>query len=153
MRASSSGVGARSAYPSSWMRSVVAPTKLATFGDTPRATSWSRYSPNVVQVTSYLMSPCCDRASFFIASVRGPIDQPSPNTSSVTPCFRSLIERPSTMRESVAHDSMLMKPGATASPFASTTRTASDFERSPTAAIRSPRTPTSAFRPGAPVPS
>ena len=32
-------------------------TKLATFGQMPRATSWSRYSPKVVHVMSYLMSP------------------------------------------------------------------------------------------------
>ncbi|MFN8005872.1 MAG: hypothetical protein U0V70_02345 [Terriglobia bacterium] len=44
------------------------------------------------------------------------MNSPSPITSSVTPCLMSLCERPSTIRESLAQLSMLMKPGATASP-------------------------------------
>ena len=73
--------------------------------------------------------------------------------SVVTPCRISPCERPSTSSDSVDHDSMLMKPGATARPLASMTVAAVAPPRSPTAAIRSPRMPTSAARPAAPVPS
>ena len=55
-------------------------------------------------------------ATLFSASLRGPIDSPSPITSSVMPCFTSDSARPSTSSESVAHESMLMNPGATALP-------------------------------------
>ena len=41
--------------------------------------------------------------------------------SVVTPWRISLCERPSSISDSVDHESMLMKPGATASPFASMT--------------------------------
>ena len=41
------------------MRTVVAPTNDATFGETPRRSRYSRYSPSVVQAISYLMSPWC----------------------------------------------------------------------------------------------
>ena len=98
------------------MRTVVAPTNEATLVETPRATRWSRYSPSVVQAMSNLMSPWRSIISFFIASLSGPIDQPSPNTSSVTPWRMSLCERPSASSDSVAQLSMLMKPGATARP-------------------------------------
>ena len=53
MRESSWAVGARSARPSSWMRTVVAPTNDATFGATPRRSRYSRYSPRVVHSTAY----------------------------------------------------------------------------------------------------
>ena len=56
---------------------------------------------------------------FFMASLSGPIELPSPKISSVTPCRISPCDRPSASSESVDHDSMLMKPGATASPAAS----------------------------------
>ena len=50
---------------------------------------------------------CC-----FISSLSGPIEVPSPMTSSVTPCLISLMERPSSISDSVAQLSMLMKPGS-----------------------------------------
>jgi hypothetical protein len=86
-------------------------------------------------------------------SFSGPIEKPSPKICVVTPWGSSLWERPSTMSESVDQESMLMKPGATASPAASNVFPAVAFERSPTASIRSPRMPTSARRPSVPVPS
>ena len=60
-----------------------------------------RYSPSVVQVMSYLMSPCCSTRRFFIASLSGPIELPSPKISSVTPCRMSPCERPSAISDSV----------------------------------------------------
>ena len=88
-----------------------------------------------------------------ISSVSGPIESPSPKISVVTPSRISPCDRPSTIRDSTDQESMLMNPGATASPFASRTRVAEAFDRSPMAAIRSPRMPTSARRGGPPVPS
>jgi hypothetical protein len=61
-----------------------------------------------------LRSPCCASIRFFIASFSGPIDDPSPKICVVTPWRISPWERPSTSSDSVDHDSMLMKPGATA---------------------------------------
>ena len=81
------------------------------------------------------------------------MDSPSPNTSSVTPCLMSLCDRPSTSRDSVAQLSMLMKPGVTAMPVASTSLVAWAPLKSPTAATVSPRMPTSACTPGVPEPS
>jgi hypothetical protein len=74
----------------------------------------------VVHSIGYLKSPWRSTASFFIWSLSGPIDQPSPITSRVTPCLKSLWPMPSTSSDSVAQLSMLTKPGATARPFAST---------------------------------
>ena len=85
--------------------------------------------------------------------VSGPIDVPSPKISSVTPWRISPSERPSAISDSFAHDSMLMKPGATARPSALTSIKAEADPRSPIAVTRSPRMPTSARTPGAPVPS
>src|SRR5687767_15069097 len=66
----------------------------------------------------------------------------------MSPC-----DRPSTSSDSVAHDSMLMKPGVTASPFASTTVPAGAPVRSPRATMRSPRMARSVRLPALPVPS
>jgi hypothetical protein len=52
----------------------------------------------------------------FNESLTGPIDQPSPRISSVTPWRMSDWERPSWMSEALAQHIMLMKPGATANP-------------------------------------
>ncbi len=49
MRASSAGVGSRSSSPSTYTRTLVAPTKEATFSEMPRRTSESRNPPSVVQ--------------------------------------------------------------------------------------------------------
>ena len=65
---------------------------------------------------SYLMSPCSSTIRFFISSVSGPIELPSPKISSVTPWRMSPCERPSAISDSIAQDSMLMKPGTTARP-------------------------------------
>ncbi len=48
------------------------------------------------------------------------MELPSPRTSRVTPCRMSLCERPSSINETLAQHIMLMKPGATARPAAST---------------------------------
>src|SRR5438105_10622357 len=134
------------------MRGVAAPRNEPTLSETPRWTSDCRYSPSVVQSTSYLMSACDSTSSFFIAGVSGPIDSPSPKISVVTPCLRSDIPRPSAMSDSCAWLMTLMKPGAAARPCASISvrprpRTA------PTAAMRSPRMAMSPRLASAPVPS
>ena len=98
---------------------VAAPTNEAMFGEIPRAAIVSSASASVVQLMSYLMSPCCSVCSRRIVSFTGPRDQPSPKTSSVTPWRISDCERPSAMSDVVAQLSMLMKPGATARPAAS----------------------------------
>ncbi len=83
------------------------------------------------------MSACCATISAFMASLSGPIDQPSPITSSVTPWRMSLCERPSSIRDSLAQDIMLMKPGATARPVTSISRSAVAPPMSPSAVILS----------------
>jgi hypothetical protein len=118
-----------------------------------RFVSWSRYSPSVVQVTSNLMSPCCSTCSFFIASLSGPMDHPSPITSSVTPCRMSLWARPSAISVSVAQLSMLTNPGATAMPRASTSVFALALPRFSTLMMRSPWTATSPVNGLPPPPS
>src|SRR5712692_5480303 len=152
MRASSAPVGGRSSSATSCMRTVVAPTNDAMLVEMPRATSAWSASSSVVQVMSYLMSPCCSSRSFFMRSFSGPSDHPSPNTSSVTPCRMSDCERPSAKSVSVAHDSMLMKPGATARPVASSSR-APRSVIVPMAAMRSASMATSPRTEGPPVPS
>jgi hypothetical protein len=122
---------------------VVAPTNEATFGEMPFFSSISMYSPSVVQLMGYLMSPCCSTASFFMASLSGPMEAPSPMTSRVTPWRMSLWPRPSWISESVAQLSMLMKPGETASPLASTSIFPLAPPRLPIFAMRSPRSATS----------
>ena len=99
------------------------------------------------------MSPISSTMRFFMASLSGPIELPSPKISSVTPWRMSPCDRPSASSDSVAHESMLMKPGATARPAASMVVLAVSAERSPTRSMRSPLMPTSARRPGDPVPS
>ena len=59
---------------------------------------------------------CCRS---FILSFKGPIDDPSPKTSKVTPCLISLNERPSLIKDIVAQLSILINPGETANPVAS----------------------------------
>ena len=82
----------------------------------------ARYSASVVHVIVELRSPCSSLRPALHLGVRGPIDEPSPMICVVTPCRISPCERPSTSSESVDHDNMLMKPGETASPVASTRR-------------------------------
>ena len=100
------------------------------------------------------MSPCWFTASCFIFGLSGPIDQPSPNTSSVTPCLVSLMPRPSAISDSFAQLSMLMKPGDTAWPWASSVCAATaSLPAGNNAAMRSPRTATSTRCGAAPLPS
>ena len=135
------------------MRTVVAPIKEATFGETPRLTRWSRYSPSVVQVTGYLMSPCASATFFFITAFSGPGDSPSPKISSVTPCRMSLCERPSAINDSVAQLSMLMNPGATARPVASISARPRALSNLPMAVMLSPSIARSATTGALPLPS
>src|SRR5262245_6857982 len=99
------------------------------------------------------MCDCSAFIRFLIASVTGPQEWLSPMMSVVTPWRISLCPRPSASSESTDQLSMLMKPGATASPRASTATFAVSRDRSPTAAIVSPRRPMSARLQGAPEPS
>ncbi|MNC88464.1 hypothetical protein D3C83_42800 [compost metagenome] len=92
----------------------------------------------MVHATSYLTSPWNCRSSAFIVSLSGPIDVPSPITSSVTPWRMSLCERPSSISDSFDQHIILIKPGAMASPAASITVGAEALLRSPIAAIVSP---------------
>jgi hypothetical protein len=66
---------------------------------------------------------------------------------------RSPNERPSTIKDDSEWESMLMKPGATARPLASTIVGAVARLKLPMAAMRSALIPTSALRGGRPVPS
>jgi hypothetical protein len=91
-------------------------------------------------------------ASSFMASFIGPMDWPSPMTSSVTPWRMSLCDRPSSISDSVAQLSMLMKPGATARPLASMVFAAAPVS-SPIAAMRSPLMPISAWKGAPPSPA
>src|SRR5207253_2121804 len=83
----------------------------------PRLSRYFRYSASVFHLMSYLMSLCSRSMCSRTRSFTGPIDSPSPMISVVIPCRISLCERPSSISDSVDHDSMLMKPGATASPL------------------------------------
>ena len=150
---SSSGVGGRFSYPISCIRTVVAPTKEATLVDMPLSSRYWRYSPSVVHSISYFMSPCASFSSFLIVSLSGPIDQPSPIISSVTPCRMSLWEFPSSIREAVAQLSILMNPGDTASPVASIIWPAVLPSRFRTASTLLPMIPISVITPSLPDPS
>jgi hypothetical protein len=86
---------------------------------------------------------CSASASAFWAGLNGPIDQPSPITSRVTPWRMSLCARPSRISGSAAQLSMLMKPGATASPRASISVLPRPDICGAIAAIRSPLMATS----------
>ena len=104
------------------------------------------------QVTGYLMSPCSATSSARRVSESGPIEVPSPITSRVTPWRIPLSERPSSMSDSVAQLSMLMKPGATARPVASTSMRPRP-STVPTATMESPTMATSPVRGVSPLPS
>ncbi len=101
----------------------------------------------------YLMSPWRPASLAFIAAFHGPMDSPSPITSSVTPWRISLCPRPSAIKVSPAQLSMLMNPGATASPAASTSVLPRAFAAGPTATILSPLISTSPTTGSPPDPS
>ena len=102
---------------------------------------------------SYAMSPWRSICSRRMPSVSGPIEEPSPKTSSVTPCRMSLCPRPSAMREGIAQLSMFTNPGATASPRASISWSPWPSYAGITAAIVSPSIATSAAYGSPPEPS
>jgi len=83
----------------------------------------------------------------------GALSRSSPNTSVVTPWVSSPSDRGSCRTLTSEWLRMLMKPGHTALPAASTTAPASRGRPRPTAATRSPQTPTSAGTGPAPDPS
>ncbi len=135
------------------MRSVAVPTNDAILAATPLFSRYSRYSPRVVHSISYLMSPCEAFISSFMLSLQGPHESPSPITSSVTPWQMSLIDLPSSMSDSTAQLSMLMNPGATTIPCASSSVRPRALFRSPIAAMVSPLMPTSPVKAADPEPS
>src|SRR3546814_11516619 len=63
-------------------------------------------------------SACCATSALVMAGVSGPIELPSPITSSVTHWRISPNPRPSINRASVDQLRLLLKPGATALPVA-----------------------------------
>ena len=115
-------VGWTSSSPRTFTRIVPAPTKEATLSAMPRLARASSPSSSVDQVTGYLMSCSRCSSSLAIRGVSGPMEEPSPITSRVTPWRSSDWPRPSAMRLSSEWESMLMKPGATALPWASISR-------------------------------
>ena len=95
----------------------------------------SRYSPSVFHSILYLISPCDFCSSFFQLIIQ------RPHTPSFTHYFQGYslsyitLRRPSSINDSVAQLSILIKPGATAFPFASISFFADAFDRSPIKAI------------------
>ena len=81
------------------------------------------------------------------------MDSPSPMISSVTPWRMSPWDLPSSISDSLAQLSMLMKPGATARPVTSSSTWPRALDKSPIAATVSPLIATSAVTGAAPVPS
>jgi hypothetical protein len=100
-----------------------------------------------------LMSPCCSVSFLFMASVRGPIEVPSPMISSATPRRMSLCDRPSSISARLAQLSMLMNPGATAIPCASSSTRPCSLGNGPIAAMLCPVTARSPANGGLPLPS
>ena len=88
-----------------------------------------------------------------MASFKGPMEFPSPITSSVTPCFISLIALPSASKETVAQESILTKPGLIARPLASNSFLPLFIFKSPIKAIVSLLMPISPLTGVLPVPS
>ena len=114
------------------MRTVVAPTNDATFVETPFFSRnvevlAERRPGDVVLDVALKLGRSASSSTF-----SGPMDSPSPITSSVTPCRMSLCDRPSWINDSVAQLNMLMKPGATARPRASISSAALARLKSPT---------------------
>ncbi len=98
---------------------------------------------------------CWDTMRSRMASVSGPIDQPSPITWVVTPWVSSDIPRLSMSRLEYEWLNMFTKPGATASPVASSTVPDSSASPAlgPISTMRSPATHTLAATPSEPEPS
>ena len=127
------------------MRTVAAPTKLATLGETPRRSrileifAEARPGDRIADVVLALR-----RSSRFISALSGPIDQPSPITSSVTPWRMSLWPRPSSIRDlgrPAQHVDEAGRDGEAAGVDLAGGRVPAT--RPPTATIRSPRIATS----------
>ena len=151
--ASWSGVGWTSSSPSTFTRTVSAPTNEATFRDMPFLTMACRPPSSVVQVTGNLMSCWRWVSSACIFGVSGPMDDPSPMTSSVTPWRSSERPRPSAIRLASEWLSMLMNPGARALPRASISTLPRPGAWAPTKTIRSPLIAISPTNPLRPEPS
>jgi hypothetical protein len=150
---SSAGDALPGRFGIAFSRTVPAPTSAATFGEMPRRSIQSRYPPSVSHSIRYWIARCrfCD--AFFMPGVIGPIER-SPRMSSVTPCLIALWARPSAIRLWCDCESTSMKPGATASPPASSSTSAVEpGGTTPTATTRSPRTAMSPAAAGRPEPS
>ena len=104
------------------------PDKRSDITRDARCSRYRKYSASVAHLISYLMSPWSRRIRSLMRSLSGPIENPSPMIWVVTPWRISLCERPSSMSDSVDQESMLMKPGATAIPLASTIILGGRFE-------------------------
>ena len=121
-RRAAAGVGFRSSSPITCSRIVVAPMNDATFVrdaaplEVLQVLRQRRPGDLVLDVAHLLVR----RASSSPRSA-APSSCPRRRSACVTPWRMSPCERPSTSSDSVAHDSMLMNPGATARPVASTT--------------------------------
>ena len=147
------GVGSRLSSPITYSRIVVAPTYEAILQLIPLFSIDCMYSPSVFQLTLNLKMGCSCCISFFMFALSGPILSPSPNTSRVTPSRNSPCDLPSSIRETGDQLSILIKPGDTALPFASTSDLADSPERSPMKAIVSFLIPISALNGLPPFPS
>ena len=125
----------------------------ATFWDTPRFSAYARYPASVLHATSNVRSAAASRMRSRISGVSGPWLLPSPKICVVTPWVSSLSERWSCSMLVYEWLSMLMKPGATASPAASITVPAFASPSGAIDTMRSPSTATSAAYGSPPLPS
>ena len=88
-----------------------------------------------------------------MVALSGPSDEPSPSTSSVTPCRMSPCDLPSRRNALAVQLSMLIKPGETALPVASITVLPRSSVGAPRYEIRSPRMATVPTNGTPPLPS
>ena len=100
---------------------VVAPMNDATFCETPRRSSSRQVLRQRRPGDVVLDVALCSACALLHLVVERAHRAPSPKICVVTPWRISPCDRPSTSSDSVDHDSMLMKPGATARPVASIT--------------------------------
>ena len=107
-----------------------------------------------------MLEPLAKRGPRLVRSLRrrmlalsGPSDEPSPSTSSVTPCRMSLCDLPSRRNALAVQLSMLMNPGETARPSASMIVLPRNSADAPKYEIRSPRMATIPTNGAPPLPS
>ena len=113
--------------PTSIIRAVVAPRNEAMLVETPLFSKASIASLKEWRSPSFTY---------------GPGEAPSPKTSRVTPCFKSLKDLPSSIKEEYAQLSIFIKPGETERAVASIIVSASNLVFFPTYIILSSVMPT-----------